>query len=679
MAGYTSLRKGTAARPKAPDDFADAQEFLAHVRESYDDDLSYDKDNRTAADEDLKFFTGDQWDAEAKGRRDRRHKPVITINLLPAYAGQLIGNRRMNEVQVKVLPDNGGTKEIATLREGLMRNIQKVTNAERVYDQTFENQLICGIGNFCVVLEYAADDVFEQDIRFKAVNDALAVVWDRKLVDPTGADADHVFVVDAITRATYKERWPWAQPSDFATEQTLSHGTGWFSGDDVRIVNYWRMRTMPRVLALLQNGGVEDVTDRPEEEWLPLVVVDPRTGAPIVREAERHYAELYVCSGTELLEGPYRLPIKRVPVFRVPGWEVHVGDQRHRWGLIRFLKDPMRLHNYWRSVVAEKLMMSPKAKWIASAQSVQGREDQWRNAHISDDPLLLYDAEVTGKPELVQPAQIEAGLINEAITTKQDMRDVSNMHEASMGQTSNEVSGRGIVARQRVGELGTTLFNDNLNEAIAEAGKVINDLIPIVYDTARIVRVLGEDDAAELVPINDSSNDKSQDITAGKYSVTITTGPSSVTKRLESAESMLNFVNSAPQVAAAVMDLIAEAQDWPKAQEIARRLRLGLPPGMLAEKDMPPEQQQAQQAAAQEQQEQSAMAKARMAAEIREIESKAEEALAKATQAKALAFKAVLDATSRESDVQSKDKERTFKARLETINTAFPAQKGGTE
>jgi hypothetical protein len=363
-------------------------------------------------------------------------------------------------------------------------------------------------------------------------------------------------------------------------------------------------------------------------------MADPSTGAPIVRETERKYAELYVVSGNELLEGPYHLPIKRVPVFRVPGWEITIGGKRHRWGLIRFLKDPTRLHNYWRSTIAEKLMGSPRAKWMASKEAIMGYEQQWRNAHLNDDPLLVYNGEAAQPPQPVPPAQIEAGLVNEAITTKQDMRDVSNIHEAALGQTSNEVSGRGIVARQRVSELGTVLYNDNLNAAIEEAGKVVNDLIPEAYDTARMIRVLGEEDAAELIAINDPSNG-APDITAGKYSVTITTGPSTVTKRLESAESMMAFVNANPQQAALFMDLIAKAQDWPEAKEFARRMQLTLPPGMVADKDMSEEQKQSQAAQAQEQQKQGQIAEADAMAKIEKMHAEAEKAKAEAIEAKA--------------------------------------------
>jgi hypothetical protein len=62
-------------------------------------------------------------------------------------------------------------------------------------------------------------------------------------------------------------------------------------------------------------------------------------------------------------------------------------------------------------------------------------------------------------------------------------------------------------------------------------------------------------------------------VTVGKYGVTVSVGPASETKRTLAAEQMMAFVNAAPLVAEMVMDLVAEAQDWPKSGEFARALQ----------------------------------------------------------------------------------------------------------
>lgn len=586
-------------KPRHPSDFDSEQEFLAYVRKTFDADMEADEENRREAVEDARFVAGDQWDSAVRQRRAAANKPTLTINRLPAYVSQLVGNRRLNDTGISVSPDNGGDKKVASVREGLIRSIQKISRAQYAYDKAFEQQVIGGLGNFQVHLDYAHDDVFEQDIRIAAIPNPLSVVWDRGSVDPTGSDAEHVFVVDTLPRDEFTRRYPDAQASEW--EANIARGRhGWGdTAEGVQVLSFWRMRSKQRTVALMQNGAVEDVTDLPVEDWFDLVAKGG-DGAPLVREVQRKYAQMYLCSGQDILAGPYELPVQRVPVFRVPGWELMIEGDRIRWGLVRHLRDPQRLHNYWRSTIAEKLVGAPKAKWLAADTSVEGREQAWRESHLSDDPLLIWNANSGAPPVRQQPIDMEGALIQEAGLASQDIRDVSNIHEASLGMQSNEVSGKAIMARQRVGEVGSVIYQDNLNAAIEEAGKVINSLIPFVYDTPRTIKVLGPDMVNEkLVRVNDDTDPESVDITLGKYSVTVTTGPSYTTRRVESREEMMAMVNAMPNTMGVAADKIVEAQDWPGAEEIARRLRSQLPAGMVSEQDMDEAQIQQQQQAAQ--------------------------------------------------------------------------------
>lgn len=668
--------KAAFKKIKLPDDFDNKEDFLRHATTLFDEDLDHDRANREKGESDASFSAGDQWDDDTQAKREAAKKPTLTFNRLIAFIGQIIGNRRLNETVVNIIPDDDGFKDTAKLREGLVRSIQKDSKANIAYNKALENQVISGIGNFEVCLEYAYDDVFEQDVKIKSINNPFAVVWDRKIQDPTGADATHVFVDHTIKRSEFNKEWPDAAPADLSLNTSLlghSIRDGWVTNDDVRIVHFWRMRSRKRIVALVRDEDgtedVEDVTEQNIEDFQDRLVTNQQ-GVPIMREVDRKFAELYIISALDILEGPYELPISRVPVFRVPGWELNIGEKKTRFGLIRFLKDPQRLHNYWRSVIAEKLMLTPKGNWIASETAVSGREDEWRNSHLTDDPLLVYNDEAASAPTRVPPSQIEAGLIEQAGMAAQDLRDISNLHEASLGQQSNEVSGKAILARQRVGETGTVIYQDNLDLAIEECGGVINQLIPFAYDTARTIKILGED-GKDLPPavINDDTNAKSMDITAGKYSVSITTGPSYVTKRVEASDSMLNMVNAMPQTMAVAADKIVEAQDWPNSEEIARRLRLSLPPGMVSEKDMSDEQKQttatAQQQAQVEQQKNDAV----LAAELRLKEAQAKQAEALATQAEANAAKALAGVEIDQFKAVADVKDGRVKRVLEAIQT----------
>lgn len=573
--------------PKKPDGFGSNEDFLADARRNYSDDVGADKTNREEDLIDHKFASGRQWDEIVYQQRINAHRPALTINRLVAFIAQVIGNRRLNETSIKIVPDHGGTKEGAKVREGLVRHIQKTSTAKRAYDAAFQSQVIGGLGNFKVDVDYVSDDVFDQEIRISPIYDSQSVAWDKNSQDPTGADARHVFVTERVPKAQFKKMFPDAAQTDFASDEPdyqQLYSDGWYDKDTVRVAEYWRVKSRKRTLALFQDGATRDVTDMSPEEYLPLLQLRAN-GEPITREARVKYAEMYLISGSEILEGPYELPIKRVPVFRVPGWEINTGTYKTRFGIVRWLRDPSRIHNYMESIKIEKLMLAPKAKWLVGKTAGQGYEQQFRKAHKSEDPVLFWNDEASSKPEYVKPADLEAAIIQASQDSVQMLKDVSNLHEASLGQTSNEVSGRAITARQRVGEMGTVIYQDNLNMAIEEAGRVINDLIPFVYDAPRVIKVLGTDAEAtpEFIKINYPGDPQSVDITYGKYSVSVITGPSYETKRIEAAESMMAAVNAMPETFSVAGDLIAESQDWPGADKIAKRIRSQMPPELVGD------------------------------------------------------------------------------------------------
>lgn len=631
-----------------PDDFDNENSFLKYAVQLFDDDLMDDKDNRDQAIEDAKFAVGQQWEERVKQNRAAAQKPTMVFNRLPAFIAQIVGNRRQNETDIKVVAEDDAFKPVAKIREGLIRSIQRTSRARTAYNKAFENQVIMGMGNFEISLEYAHDDVFQQDIKINQINNPLSVVWDRQYQDSTGRDARHVFTVETMDIAEFRRDWPDARAGDPTTDTRIlgyDLEQGWITQDEVRVIHFWRMRTRRRIVALLNGDDgsqdVVDVTDLDLNDFKDRIVTND-AGLPVMRETDRKYAQLYMLTATDILEGPYELPISRVPVFAVPGWDINVGEFRTRFGLVRFLKDPQRLHNYWRSIIAEKLMLTPKGNWIATEEAVAGREAEWRESHMTNDPLLIWNGESGHKPERVAPSQIESGLIEQAGMASQDLRDISNLHEANLGQKSNEVSGRAINARVRVGETGTIIYSDNLNLAEEEAGKTIDELIPFVYTGPRVIKMLGsEGEEIPAITINDTTNPKSVDITLGKYSISSVTGPSTVTKRAEAAEGMLTMVNAAPESMALVLDKIVEAQDWPMADTIAKRIRSQMPPGVIGEDELTDEQKAAAKAAQEQAQVTAEKENLLFEADLRDKNARADQSEALAIQAQANAVKLI--------------------------------------
>jgi hypothetical protein len=644
---------------RTPVGFESIDSFLQDMRQKYEWGYGFNEHNLIAGKEDAKFTVGNQWDPIVEQRRKDAKKPVLTFNRLVAFMAQLVGNRLMNETEIRVFPDKAGTKEIANIREGLIRSIFKNSNADFARDEAGKYQVVCGEGYFSLAMVYSGDDVFEQEIRLNAVVDPYSVVMDPLSVEPSGEDAQWAFIGDDIPQQEFRRRWPWAAEVDFSSTIRWNGSGFWLGEDTIRIVSYWRMVTRgTKTLALYVDGTVHDVTDKEEFEYFPFVETKS-DGSPFTREVPNRVAQLYVCAGNNILEGPYDYPISSIPVYRVPGWELNDGEKTHRWGLIRFLKDPQRLHNYWRSTVAEQLVAAPRNKWLATPDSVKGHEQKWRKAPTSDDPFLYYNDGET-QPVHIPPPGIDAALVNEAAISTQDMKDISNIHEASLGMPSNEVSGKAIQQRQQVSDVGSYIYQDRRKIADNRCAKNINELISYLYDTKRTITVIGRDDKSSVMCINDPM-DPNSDVTIGKYGVTVDVGPASETKRTLANEQMMAFVNAMPQTASVVMDLVAEAQDWPKSGEFAKRFKMLLPAGTIPEDEMTPEMKAMQAQNAQLQDAQQKLAQAESEGKAAKLFADAKNAESRANLALAQAYKAVLDAHSRARDVQSKDEDREMK------------------
>ena len=87
----------------------------------------------------------------------------------------------------------------------------------------------------------------------------------------------------------------------------------------------------------------------------------------------------------------------------------------------------------------------------------------------------------------------EASSITMAMAANDEMKTIMGLHDASLGQPSNEASGVAISTRQHEGDVSTFHFTDNLNRAIRHLGVVIVDMIPNVYTGEQVIRIIGDD------------------------------------------------------------------------------------------------------------------------------------------------------------------------------------------
>lgn len=608
-----------------------------------------DRENRLRGLDDMEFLAGRQWPETERQARENASRPVITVNRLPQFVRQVTGDiRRLNPGLKVVAGDNQTSPDGAELVEGLIRQIEYASNASGIYEGAAESAAQCGIGNFRILADYTDPMSFEQEICIKPIRNPFSVYWDPDAREPTRKDARFVFILETMSEEDFKEAYPGASANDFTHDGESEGQEHWRTGSDVVVGEYIWLEPESVKLGLTVDG---QVIENPEKD-------DP--GIVKTRTTQRDKVMWAKLSGTEVLEGPQRLAGRELPVVAVVGEELHVGEEIVRNSVIRFAKDPQRLYNYWTTTNTELVALQPKAPYLVTAKQVEGLENLWKQANTANVPYLPYNPdEAAPPPARAVPPQPSSGMINEIMRAAEDMKSTTGIYDAGLGATSNEKSGVAIRQRQMEADISNSIYTDNLAKAIERCGNIIISMIPEIYDTQRVVRILGEDEAEKLVEINGAQEifleDGSRQIipqnnlTIGKYDVRVSVGPNYSTRRQETAESMMQFVQAFPAAAQVSGDLLAKAMDWPDADKIADRLKKTLPPGMIDPEDMDPEEaQQMQQGQAQQMQ----MAQMQMQAEMQAKASELAKQQAEAQEAQSDARKAQADAVKAEYEAE---------------------------
>lgn len=611
--------------------------------------VDWDGDNRIEAKNDLEHLAGMQWPEEVKEEREADGRPCLTINRLPQFVRQVTGDLRRLNPAIKVLPGDGDTgKEDADLIASVIRGIEYDSKASNAYEAAAESAASCGFGHFRILTEYESDNSFNQVIRIKRIHNPFAVYWDPSARESTREDANWCFITESMPKEDFEAAYPNASSVGVEVEGNTDGLENWHEDGKVIVAEYYWKEPKTKTIALMADGTV---------------VEDPIKGMNYVKErkVEGHEVKWAKISGRDVLEKPRTIPCKYIPVVSVTGEEIYVGDELIRTSVIRFARDPQQMYNYWRSASTEMVALQPKAPFLVTANQIKGYESQWAAANDSNDPYLPYnpDNKAPGPPQRSMPPIPSQGMFQEIMQAEGDMKAVTGIYDAALGNGSNEKSGVAIRQRQMESDISTSIYSDNLAKAITHCGNILVDMIPRIYDTFRSVPVVREDDTEEVIQVNGIAIDQNYQpvpvnpLRKGRYNVRVSVGPNYSTRRQEAADGMLNFVQSFPQAGAVAGDLIAKAMDWPDAEKIADRLEKTLPPQFRSMEDLTPEEQQQMQAAMQQEQAAQMAQAQQQEVEMRKAGAEAVEAEADAEKARAEAMEANLELAAKDGSLNA--------------------------
>lgn len=561
-----------------------------------------EKELRELALEDLKFASGEQWPDAILRKRKAKNKPCLTVNRIPQFVRQVVNDIRQNKPAIKVSPvDDNADIDTAKIYQGMIRHIEYSSNADTAYDRASDSAARCGFGFIRILTEYCDAASFDLDIRIKSVRNRFSCYLDPYYQEPDGSDSEWGFHFDDMKPEAFKAQYPGSILSTKNTDWDSigAQAPGWIDKDRVRVAEYFVKEYRDDVILQLSDGStvLESELEQRIAEGLAAGIVLDEQGQPKTRKTKIPVVKWYKLTAVEILEETI-WPSKWIPIVPVLGEEHDINGKRILEGVVRHAKDPQRIVNYQTSNEAEAISLAPKAPFIGTINQFKGHEKLWALANDDTFAFLPYNPDGQAPPPQRNFGEPSVQAITQAkMMAADDLKAVTGIYDAALGNRSNEQSGVAIQRRAMQAQTSNFHFVDNLSKSIRHVGRILVDLIPKIYDTERAIRILGEDGSEEIVKINAEFEHKGQlkkyDF-KGKYDVTVSNGPSYETKRQESLATMLELTKNMPQVGQVASDLLVKAMDFPMADELAARLKKTLPPGMADDEGkapIPPEAQ----------------------------------------------------------------------------------------
>lgn len=584
------------------------------VRARFDYMVMRWQDIRKEAATDMRFMTGDPWPQGERESRTALNRLCLSFDELSQYINQLVNGVRQNKRAPKVTPaGNGANDQTAEMRAGMIKAIGYKSNGDAARITAFENAAMRSYGVYRVKRRYINDSSELQELRLERMPNPD--VW---YPDPDGTEADYSdirdgFELDRMSKAEFRRRFPRAEIQSFSTE-LMNIAPAWIRDDEIQVAAYWKAHDRSRTRLRYEDDETGYLDDLGSGAVITPDNYVEATG--VKRRKIRNYREMvdrfiveYKFNGVELLEeAPWTISVtnpttgkkvtggKYIPYIMITGKELFVdtgtGSQRVLQSLIRMARTPYMAYCYTRTAQLEAIQLTSKSPYFIYEGQFENHEKEALNLHklpvayqefkgkteATGDSLLPPPTRPSYIPE-VQQLEIYAQAARQAI---QAAIGFSNP-QVQRNRTS-PISGKALQEFEDQGDIKTFHFIDNYDRALEFEGRILNDLIPVVYDTERQVSIIGNDEKAKVITLNAQPGTNAEygkmqpgqpppaveyPTDEGDHDLTISVGPSYDSQRQEGNE-FAKSIAQTPQIAAAAI----QQPGGPAAKLFANSTRL---------------------------------------------------------------------------------------------------------
>lgn len=513
---------------------------------------------------------GGQWEgATAAGTKldDQFEKyPKFEINKVATELNRIISEYRNNRITVKFRPgDKEASEELANKLNGLFRADYEETDGGEACDNAFDDAATGGFGCFrltsMLVNEYDPMDD-RQRIGIEPVYDPSRSVWfdpDAKKYDKS--DALWAFCMYSLSPEKYESEYGKTPPSSLDTTTITSWEYDWFAPEVVYIAKYYEVRKesvdvisyqqpITGEIATYDSDQIEDIEDE---------LADAGFVEVARRSVKRRRVYVSVVDGENFLEKPRRIPGEHIPLIPVYGKRWFIDDIERVEGHIAKAMDPQRLYNLQISMLADTASQDAGSIPIVGMEQIRGLEKHWAERN-KKRPTFLPLREVKDKAGNIISGATPAGytqpaVMNQALAallqqTSDDIQEVTGGSQAMQQMPSNiaQETVNNLMSRS---DMASFIYLDNMAKSLKRAGEVWMSMAREVYGSDREVRVVNEDGTDDIALMNSQVVDRQtgqvvalNDLSTGRYDVTVDVGPSYTARRDATVAALTNVLGT---------------------------------------------------------------------------------------------------------------------------------------
>ena len=615
------------------------------------------RDERLQCLQDRRFYSlcGAQWEGPLWDQYE--NKPKFEVNKIMLSVIRIVNEYRNNRITVDYVSKDGENDKLADTCDGLYRADEQDSVADEAYDNAFEEAVGGGFGAWRLRTVYEDDEDEDneyQRIRMEPIFDAdSSVFFDLNSKRQDKSDAKSCFVVTSMTRASYKEEWG-DDPTDWP-KIIHQYEFDWATPDVVFIAEYYKVEEVNETIRIFRAiDGTEEryrQIDFDKDENLEETLNAIGSREVRQRKIKRKRVHKYIMSGGKVLEDAGYIAGNCIPIVPVYGKRWFVDNIERCMGHVRLAKDAQRLKNMQLSKLGEISALSSVEKPILTPEQVTGHQLMWADDNLRNFPYLLVNPitapdgsqTVSGPVAYTRSAQIPPAMAALLQITEQDMQDILGSSQQADKMVSN-ISGKAVEMIQTRVDMQTYIYMSNFAKGMKRCGEIWLSMAKDIYvEEGRRMKVIGrtEDvDTVELMqPMVSETGEvvMQNDLSGAKFDVVVDVGPSSSSKRASTVRALTGMMAitddaQTKQVLQAMAMMNMEGEGIGDVRDFFRKQLLRM--GVVKPTEQEAEQLMAEQQAQGQQQDPNAIF----------LQAAAEEAVAKAAQARASTIKTVADA-----------------------------------